>query len=251
RRAAVSTRLIFVSEANKAYAAGAGLGDPALAVLIRSGVKLSDFPPPGVRTEEVKASLGTGMHKPLVLSVGNLKPQKNAGDFLKAARKVLAEVPEARFVFVGDGPLRPSLEARAMAEGLAGKVLFPGWRRDVPRLLAAADVFVLTSLWEGLPRSLVEAMKTGLPGICYDTDGVRDLLRDGENGFLIAQGDWEALAAGIVRLLQDKGLRGRLGKAASESIGPEFDIDGMVRTQEKLYSHLLMNYAGSGLSLAA
>ena len=116
--------------------------------------------------------------------------------------------------------------------------MFLGWRRDGAQWLAASDVFALTSLWEGLPRALVEALRTGLPAVCYATDGVVDVLRDGENGFLVPAGDVDAFAARLVSLLEGADLRRRLGAAAAASIGPEFDIDAMVRAQEKLYDSL-------------
>jgi glycosyltransferase involved in cell wall biosynthesis len=230
--------LVFVSKANVAYAAEHGIVRPQDAILIRSGVKLSGLPAP-VDAAKLKMSAGVGMHKLLVVSVGNLKPQKNAADFVEVAAKVVASVPEARFVFLGDGPQRPALEARAFALGLEGKVLFLGWRRDAAQWLAAADVFVMTSLWEGLPRALVEAMKSGLPAACYATDGVTDLIKDGENGCMVEPGDHGALAERVTALLKDEALRRRLGAAAAAAIGPEFDIDGMVREQEGLYARLL------------
>jgi len=233
-----SDALVFVSRSNVAYAAAHGLISPEDAVLIRSGVKLTGLPA-AVDAAKLKMSAGIGMHKLLVISVGNLKPQKNAGDFVAAAAKVVAAVPEARFVFLGDGPERRALEARAFALGLEGKVVFLGWRRDTAQWLAAADVFVMTSLWEGLPRALVEAMKSGLAPVCYATDGVTDLIRSGENGFLIEPGDHAALAERTASLLNDEPLRKKLGAAAAASIGPEFDIDGMVRSQEALYECLL------------
>lgn len=230
--------LVFVSKANMATARAEGLGDPARYELIRSGVKLSGLPA-SVDRDAKRRELGVRLHKPLVVGVGNLKPQKNAGDFLAVAEAVLAQVPEASFVFVGDGPLRAKLEARALLKGLSAKVRFVGWRRDVPELLAAADAFLLTSLWEGLPRALVEAMRTGLPCACYAVDGVNDLLRDGVNGFAAPPGDTARLAEAVTRLVTDAGLRARLGGAAAASIGPEFDIDGMVRAQESLIERLV------------
>lgn len=232
-----SDALVFVSRANIAYAAEHGIVESQEATLIRSGVKLAGLPAP-VDAAKLKMSAGVGMHKLLVVSVGNLKPQKNAGDFVSAAAAVFAEVPEARFVFLGDGPERRALEARAFALGLEGKVLFLGWRRDAAQWLAAADVFVLTSLWEGLPRALVEAMKSGLPAVCYATDGVTDMIKNGENGFMVEPGDHAALAGRVTALLKDEALRKTLGAAAAASIGPEFDIDGMVRSQEALYERL-------------
>lgn len=233
--------LVFVSRANIDYAVAHGLVKIQNAVLIRSGVALSGLPAP-VDAVKLKTSTGIGMHKLLVVSIGNLKPQKNASDFVAAAAAVLSEAPEARFVFIGDGPQKAALQARAFVLGLEGKVLFLGWRRDAAQWLAAADVFVMTSLWEGLPRALVEAMKSGLPSVCYATDGVVDLLKDGENGFLIKPGDHAALAARVALLLKDEPLRRKLGSAAAASIGPEFDIDGMVRSQEALYDRLLTEH---------
>jgi glycosyltransferase involved in cell wall biosynthesis len=233
-----TTRLVFVSRANARYAESLGLGRAEGATVIRSGVALSGYPAP-VDARALKTSAGIGMHKKLVVSIGNLKPQKNAADFVAAAAKVAARVPDARFVFLGDGPQRRELEAKAFALGLNDVLFFLGWRRDGAQWLAAADAFAMTSLWEGLPRALVEAMKTGLPCVCYATDGVVDVLRDGENGFLVEPGDVDALAERLVRLLGDEALRRRLGEAAAASIGPEFDIDGMVRAQETLYEELL------------
>ena len=241
--ARLTTRLVFVSRANLEYAERHGIGRGADAAVIRSGVRLSEFPA-AVDAAKLKASAGIGVHKPLVVSIGNLKPQKNAADFVAAAAKVAARVPDARFVFLGDGPQRGALEAKAFSLGLDGTLSFLGWRRDGAQWLAAADAFALTSLWEGLPRALVEAMKSGLPAVCYATDGVVDVLRDGENGFLVPPGDADALAERLVRLLTDEPLRRRLGAAAAASIGPEFDVDAMVRAQEDLYARLLARRRG-------
>ncbi|MCM2304340.1 MAG: glycosyltransferase family 4 protein [Elusimicrobia bacterium] len=230
--------LIFVSKSNIGYAAAHGIARPEEAVLIRSGVALDGLPAP-VDAAKLKMSAGVGMHKPLVVSIGNLKPQKNVGDLLEAAALILRDAPEARFVFIGDGPQRRALEARAFALGLNDRFIFLGWRRDAAQWLAACDVFAMTSLWEGLPRALVEAMKSGKPAACYATDGVVDLIKDGENGFMAEPGDHAALAARVTELLKDEPLRKRLGEAAAASIGPEFDIDGMVRAQEALYDRLL------------
>ena len=233
---ALATALVFVSRANQDYARRYGLGEPGRYVLIRSGVKLSEFPA-RCDAAEKKKGLGLKPEARLVLCVGNFKPQKNPEDFFAAAKIVAASSPDAAFVFVGDGPLRGKIKAGM--GGLGPRFLLPGWRRDVAELLAASDVFVLTSLWEGLPRALVEAMKSGVAPVCYATDGVKDLIRDGENGFLVPQRDVSALARRVAGLLQDEALRKRLGAAAAAAVGPEFDIDGMVRQQEELYARLL------------
>lgn len=235
----LTDRIVFVSRANEEYARARGLPGLERAALIRSGVKLSDFPARVADRAAQRAACGIGRHRPLVVSIGNLKPQKNPGDFVAAAQEVAAAVPDAHFLFVGDGPLRAKLEYQIIASGLSSQLTLGGWRRDVAELLAVSDVFVLTSLWEGLPRALVEAMKTGLPCVCYATDGVKDVIQDGVNGYAIAPGDIASLAARVTVLLKDEALRKKIGAAAAASIGPEFDIDGMVRAQERLYEQEL------------
>jgi glycosyltransferase involved in cell wall biosynthesis len=236
---ALSSSLVFVSRSNEEYARRHRLGNPDRYALIRSGVKLSEFPAKVEDRGKKKASLGLGMHKPLVLSVGNLKPQKNPADFVALAEKICAERPETSFLFVGDGPLRQRLEFRVIASGLSNRFSLPGWRRDIPELLAVADIFVLTSLWEGLPRALVEAMKSGVACVCYATDGVCDVIEDGVNGFVVPQGNLTSLGERVRTLLDDEGLRRKIGEKARASIGAEFDIDEMVRQQEALYQELL------------
>lgn len=241
--ALLTTQLIFVSRANQEYAVRHRIRGACDGKIIRSGIRSDEYPAE-VDAVALKMSAGIGMHRPVVVSIGNLKPQKNAGDFIASAAKASQRVPEAHFVFLGDGPQRRPLEAKAFSLGLEGRFHFLGWRRDGARWLAAADIFAMTSLWEGLPRALVEAMKTGLPSVCYATDGVEDILKDGDNGFLVAPGDVDAFAERLVQLLCDKDLRKRLGASASRSIGPEFDIDGMVRSQESLYDELLAAHRG-------
>ncbi|OGR57862.1 MAG: hypothetical protein A2X36_01445 [Elusimicrobia bacterium GWA2_69_24] len=237
--AALSSWLIFVSQDNMRTAAACGIGSPRRQSLIRSGVALARFPAPVPDRAAKRASLALPGAGPWVLSVGNLKAQKNAMDFARLAGRLAPKHPAASFLFVGDGPLRPALEAAIAEAGLQERAHLLGWRDDVPELLAVADVFVLTSLWEGLPRALVEAMRSGLPCACYAVDGVRDLISDGRNGFAAPPGDWEGLADRVARLLEDPALRRRLGAAGTADIGIEFDIDHMVHQQEDLLLKLL------------
>jgi glycosyltransferase involved in cell wall biosynthesis len=236
--ARLSSALIFVSRSNMATARAAGIGAPKQYRLIRSGVKLSAYPA-RIDRAAVRGALGLAPEDLVVLSIGNAKPQKNPGHFLEAAARLAPVFPAARFVFVGGGEALEDLRAQARARGLAKSCLFTGWRSDSADLLAAADVFALVSLWEGLPRALVEAMKTGLPSVCYATDGVTDILKDGENGCCVPQGDLDAFCTALDRLLADGALRARLAAGAAASDLAEFDIDFMVRQQEALYSELL------------
>jgi glycosyltransferase involved in cell wall biosynthesis len=233
-----SDALVFVSKANMETARAAGIGAPEKYRLIRSGVKLSDYPAVTDRAA-VRAALGLDMAHTVVLSIGNAKPQKNPRHFIEAAARLAPRFPAARFVFVGGGEELGALKAEAGARGLAGICLFPGWRADTAELLAASDIFVLTSYWEGLPRSLVEAARTGLPSVCYRTDGVADILNDGVNGYSPEPGDLDGFCAALERLLGDPALRARLAAGAAATDLSEFDIDLMVRQQEELYAELL------------
>ncbi len=233
-----SDALVFVSRSNMETARLAGIGAPEKYHLIRSGVRLSNYPSKIDRAAK-RAELGFSAQDLVVISIGNAKPQKNPGHFVEAAAALSGGRPRARFVFVGGGEELEDLRAAARSRGLEKICVFTGWREDSGELLAAADIFVLTSLWEGLPRSLVEALKTGLPAVCYATDGVTDILKDGENGYPVPQGDIGAFCAALARLLDDEQLRLRLAAGAAATDLAEFDIDAMVRRQEELYSRLL------------
>ena len=236
--AGLSDALVFVSRSNMETARAAGIGDPAKYRLIRSGVKLSSYPAK-IDRNAVRAALGLAPDSLVVLSIGNAKPQKNPGHFLAAAARLAAARPAARFVFVGGGEQLEELRAQARERGLERTCLFTGWREDSAELLAAADIFALTSLWEGLPRALVEALRTGMPAVCYATDGVTDILKEGINGFPVAQGDLDAFCSALAGVLDDKALREKLAAGAAATDLAEFDIDYMVRQQEELYSALL------------
>lgn len=233
-----SDALVFVSRSNMETARAAGIGDPGRYRLIRSGVKLAGYPAKTDRAAR-RAELGLSAGDQVVLSIGNAKPQKNPGDFIEAAARLSAARPRAKFVFVGGGEQLEDLRSQVRARGLGGSCIFTGWREDSAELLAAADVFALTSLWEGLPRALVEALRTGLPAVCYATDGVTDILKEGVNGFPVPQGDLGAFCGALARLLDDAALRARLAAGAAETDLAEFDIDYMVRQQEELYTALL------------
>lgn len=168
-----------------------------------------------------------------LLSVERLQEPKDVHTLLRA----LATLPPERFsaVIVGDGPERPALEAEARALRLGKAVRFAGERRDVPRLLAAADVFVLSSTSEGAPVAVLEAMAAGLPVVASAVGGVPELVVNGETGMLVAPGDPAALGAALVRLVDDAALRRRLGTAGRDRARAAFDVAAMRRAHVKLY----------------
>jgi glycosyltransferase involved in cell wall biosynthesis len=130
------------------------------------------------------------------------------------------------------------VESAVKAAGLEGHFTLLGWRRDVPRILHATDVLVLTSRWEGLPRVLPQAMAAGVPAVVTRVDGSPEAIQDGVNGFLLAPGDVDGMAQSVLKLLSDPILRQRMGEEGRRRVG-EFDIDGMVAQQEVLYEQLV------------
>jgi glycosyltransferase involved in cell wall biosynthesis len=228
---------VVVARAHRRLGATLGVLDPERTWVIRSGIPLHRFRGP-TGGDALRWRLGIAPGTPLVVQVGNFKPQKAPLDFVRVAARVARQVPEARFLMAGDGPLRGDAERLASRLGLGSRLLTPGWVEDVPALLDAATVAVLTSRHEGLPRAVVEALAAGVPVVATAVDGTPEVVRPGVNGFLAGPGDVEALAGGVVRLLRDRELRERCGRGARVGLD-EFDIDAMVRRQEELYEWVL------------
>ncbi len=248
-----TSAFVAVSQANIDKGIDLGILPAGRVSLIRSGVKLNEFSPRGTG-----AGGAGGPETDRLLTVGMvacLKPQKAPLDFVKVASAV-AHVACARgggrpvrFVLAGDGELRPDVEAMIRAEGLQSRVTLAGWRRDVPSLMREFDLLLHTSRWEGLPRVFPEAMATGLPIVATRVDGAPEAVEDGVTGFLVPAGDIEGLARRTLDLLEDAGLRRRMGEAALSRVGP-WDIDQMVRRQERLYESLMAGDAGKSTELS-
>lgn len=208
--------------------------------VIRSGFDLAAFASTSQRRRDARARLGYGDDEPLVGMIGNMRRQKNPLEFVAIAGAVRARVPTARFFLTGEGPLRADVEAAIAASPQLDAESFRllGWRDDVPDLLAALDVAALTSTWEGLPRSVPQAMAAGRPVVATRVDGTPEALVDGRHGFLYEPGDVDAATDAIVRLLDDPELRARLGAHGPDDARP-WDVARMVREQETLYDELL------------
>jgi glycosyltransferase involved in cell wall biosynthesis len=146
--------------------------------------------------------------------------------------------PEAHFVLAGDGVLRPDVEREIAHLALGDRFHLLGWRRDVEEILAALDVFLLTSLWEGLPRVVLQARASGIPVVATRVDGTPEAIDEGITGFLVDPGHPEEAAARVVRLLDDSALRRVMGEEARKGL-EEFDIDQMVERQDAAYQGLL------------
>jgi len=176
---------------------------------------------------------------PRVVMVARMNAHyKNHAGFLRIAAEVHKRMPAAEFLLVGDGPLRPEIERQSAALGLGDRVLFLGDRRDIPAVLASADVAVLTSDSEGLSNVILEAMAAGLPVVAYNVGGNAELVNE-QRGALIAAGNESEFAAGVLRLFFDANLRAQQGKIARQFAEQNFSLDRVCRQYEDLYVTLL------------
>jgi glycosyltransferase involved in cell wall biosynthesis len=211
---------------------------PAKLAMIPSGI--ADEEPPAVDPAEVRSSLGLAPDCPLVLFAGRLAEQKGV-DTLLASLDVLQHVrPDVRTLIVGEGPLRARLEETARAFQLFQdrKVSFLGHREDVPRLLAAADLLVLPSLYEGLPNVVLEAMRFRKPVVATAAPGTTEVVDDGVTGLLVPLRDPVHLTRAIRRVIEEDGLATRLGDAGRSRVEAEFGAGLMVQRFAALYEQL-------------
>jgi len=210
----------------------AGLPAEKLA-MIYSGVDAGE--PHAADGAEVRAGFGWPADAPLVLFAGRLVPQKGVGTLIDALDLLQHVRPGIRTLIVGDGPLRASLEEVAHAYRLDDRVRFLGHRDDVPRLLAAADLLVLPSLYEGLPNVVLEAMRAGKPVAATAAPGTTEVVVDGETGLLVPRNAPPALARAIRTLVDDPDLARRTGEAGRARAAAAFGADRMVERYAALY----------------
>lgn len=193
------------------------------------------------RNPELKAKLGVPAESPVVGVVARLHPQKGHRYLIEAARSIVASHPAVRFVIVGDGELRPELEQQVRDSNLSQNFLFLGFRDDVKDLLKVFDMFVLPSLYEGLPNVVLEAMATGLPVVATAVDGTIELIVDDETGFLVPPKSPQDLSAKISFLLADDERRRRFGNRGRERVEQNYSLEKQVISFQNLYESYVKN----------
>jgi glycosyltransferase involved in cell wall biosynthesis len=200
------------------------------------GVPMEEFNRPWSRDEiaACRQELGVSETEFAIGTITRLHESKGNSYLIDAAARVLAERPSARFYVVGEGPLLPALQAQAAQLGLGDRFVFSGFRRDVARTLAAFDLSVFPSLWEGTPLTVFETLAMGKPIVATDADGLLDVLTDQHDALIVPKRNAAALADKIVWMMDHPETHAAFAAAARET-GRRYDIDLFVRKMERLY----------------
>ena len=229
----ITTLIISVNESDRMRLIGWGI-PPHKVVTIPNGIDLLKFEEV-LEVGELRQALGVDRHHPLVMQVGRLRAQKNPLAFVEGAAQVVLECPEAQFALVGDGPLRGEVVSCIRKLGLEQCVHWLGWHHDGYRLIAAADVISLTSLWEGTPYTLLEAMAWSRPVVATAVNGCPEIVLDSVTGFLVPAGDKTAWARRVIDLLHDPAKATLMGKEGRRRVEERFALPDMLAEVERLY----------------
>jgi glycosyltransferase involved in cell wall biosynthesis len=219
---------------------------PDRVTTIHHALDLRKYDPAGYDARTVRDALGVPPGACLVGTVGRLSPGKGYEDFLKTARGVLDRLPDgaAHFLVVGaasygEEGYAAAIRALARDLGLTDRVLFTGFREDVPALLSAMDLFIFPSRAEGLGATLIEAMAMGVACVSTNSDGTQDIIAHEKTGLAVRPGDVEALVEATVRLIRDRMLRDRLASAGQRHVRQHFDLNVMADKIEQVYLEAL------------
>ncbi len=237
--AQITDRLITVSDRVRDDLVEFGVAPVERFTVVPLGLDLAPMFASAAHRGVLRRELGVPDRVPVIGIIGRLFPVKNHRLFLDAAARVAERHPEARFLVVGDGPLRTDLEQHARKIGLADRVIFTGWRHDLPVIYEGLDLLVVSSVNEGTPVSAIEAMAAGCPVVATRVGGLPDLVDDGRTGQLVPPGDAEVLAHAISTLVADRTQAARLADAARVEVERRFLASRLVDDVERLYLRLL------------
>ncbi|HDQ00189.1 MAG TPA: glycosyltransferase family 1 protein [bacterium] len=232
-----SDKIIIVNDQDYRYALNKKIAKMDKLIKITNGINGNDYNRK-VNFLKKRLELQVGERQQTICSVGRLWKQKDPATFIRSVPLVLKQFPDCCFLIIGDGPLQLDLEQLIKELQIEQNVKFLGWRKDVNEILQVVDIFVQTSLWEGLSLSILEAMASGKPVVATNIKGNNELILDGENGFLIKPGDHEMLADRIITLLSDRQLAERFGKRNQDRVVNEFNIENVVKKTEQVYQEI-------------
>jgi glycosyltransferase involved in cell wall biosynthesis/peptidoglycan/xylan/chitin deacetylase (PgdA/CDA1 family) len=225
----LNQKVLAVSHAVKRDLLEQGV-NPKRVVVVQNGIDTNRLWSNGPK---LRSELNGG--GPIVGTITRLSPQKDIPTFLEMARIVVEEVPETKFIIVGDGEKRNELQSLAQRSGLGDHVRFLGYRKDALNLLKSFDIFGLSSLWEGLPIVILEAMAMGKPVVATAVDGVVEVVQHGKTGLLTEPRRPDLLAGSVIELIKNPGRSEEMGERGRERVEDYFSIDRVINTVEQIY----------------
>lgn len=211
--------------------------DPARVHVIYNGLDRARFEQTQDRAA-AREALGLPCRGPVIGMVSGFRPIKDHPTLLKAMRRIVDDHPEAHLALVGEGTEEAKLREMTAELGLDGSVTFTGPTKDVPRALAAMDIFVLSTHSEGMSNAIIEAMAAGLPVVASDVGGNAECVADGATGYIVPHEDADALAGRLAELLYDSSKAAAFGAAGRRRVAELFDVEAMVRRTAELYGTL-------------
>jgi glycosyltransferase involved in cell wall biosynthesis len=240
-------RVISVSEEARQYYKQFSGSSPEQVTTIHNGIDLSAFVDMGypIVRGTVRAELEIPQGAKVLVTVAVLRSLKGIQFMIRALPAVLASHPNTYYVIVGSGPHLGDLIEEAIKTGVSERVIFAGMRKDVPRLLAASDIFVLPTLTEALPTVLAEAMAAKLPIIASRVGGVPEMILDGKNGLLVEPENPDGLSSACIRLLKNPDERAAMGAAGWKTVNQRFNIERQVDHLQEVYLEQIRAYGKS------
>jgi len=237
----ITDQTICVAQADLTKALENRLFSPEKGRVIRNGIQFSVSRLNQTDLVALKNSLGISPDAIVIGQVARLHAQKGQEYLLEAFARVRQNFPQTRLLLIGDGPAKTELQNLADQLKITDSVHFAGFRTDIGHLLQIMDIFVLSSLWEGLPLALLEALSYGLPVVATAVDGVPEIISSATDGLLVAPADSDALAGGILKILTHPELATRFRETGPEKIRAQFDEKKMIQSLENLYLDLVEN----------
>ncbi len=238
---------VCVSNAERESLLRTGLADPSRTTVIWNGIDVAPFANVSQHRHSLRLELDIPQDAFMVTTICRLHRPRDFPTLLQAFGVIQNTLPQAHLLIVGDGPLRAQVEQDIASLALQERVRLLGMRRDVPQVLGATDLFVLSSgEWEGLPLSVLEAMGASLPVVASDVGGTREAVLDGQTGYLFAPRDAEALAKCLQSLAQNPALAHHMGQLGRARVEQYFTRDRMVHETAALYGRLLSGKSGCG-----
>jgi glycosyltransferase involved in cell wall biosynthesis len=232
--------LVVVCERDKQKGLSNRIGNFQQYHLIRSSIPLDEFIAADCNQEIARKQFGIPSTASVLGNIGRFSQQKNPIQWIRIASIVAQEIPGSYFFMAGNGPLSKQVTSLIRSEGLEKRFILPGLRRDVATMLATMDVFLLTSLWEGLPRVIAQAFMMNIPVVAFSVDGVQEAITHGDTGYLCPTGDINSAAKFCIELLTSPRLRMTMGNRARIFAQQNFDLNDMVAQIENLYQCLLL-----------